>query len=187
MSGTIYFIAGEGCDTVKIGFTADAGVGGALNRMAALQVGSPVRLSLLFCTTGSQGNERALHRRFASFRSHGEWFRMEGFFRDFLIEFSHSGEFIGPAQFEAALAFHCGSYIPSYHYRDLGAATKAAERRRNPPHRRGCPCCYIHTPESRVAWLAENPGYDPTDPTTFDAPIVIDLSDPNGPVALLAV
>lgn len=68
----IYFIQADGVGHVKIGFTAndDAAV-----RLATLQVGSPVPLKLLGTIPGTLGDEKNLHRRFASARVHGEWFR----------------------------------------------------------------------------------------------------------------
>jgi hypothetical protein len=39
-----------------------------------MQMGSPVRLSILALTTGARDVERSYHERFAAHRLHGEWF-----------------------------------------------------------------------------------------------------------------
>jgi hypothetical protein len=64
----VYLVRGG--DLVKIGFTA----GCVAERMVYLQVGSPVNLTLLRVIVGDESAERALHKRFAHLRSHGEWF-----------------------------------------------------------------------------------------------------------------
>lgn len=66
----VYFVRAEVTGLVKIGFTQ----GDPAARMADLQVGSPVRLTLLGAVPGDRSDEQALHRRFAHARSHGEWF-----------------------------------------------------------------------------------------------------------------
>lgn len=68
----IYFIQAEGIGHIKIGFTDsdDASV-----RLATLQTGSPVPLRLLGTFPGLVEDEKNLHRRFASAKVHGEWFK----------------------------------------------------------------------------------------------------------------
>jgi hypothetical protein len=157
MSGTIYFVAGEGCGTVKIGFTGEVGASAALNRMAALQIGSPVKLSLLFCTGGSPRNERAMHRCFASFRSHGEWFKRDGWFAEFLDEFDHDGRFVGPLEFEAKLMFHCG-HLDHYNWKDWRAAETEANWHKYPDSRpENAPNSYCRRPR-KVSWKREDDG-----------------------------
>jgi hypothetical protein len=69
--GVVYLIAAG--EMVKIGFSADLGA-----RFAALQTTSPVKLELLASIPGTYATERDLHVRFATQRSHGEWFKREG-------------------------------------------------------------------------------------------------------------
>lgn len=68
-TGITYFI-GPDEGPIKIGFT----IGPVEQRMLALQVGSPVRLSIIASVAGPPKLERAYHRRFAAHRLHGEWF-----------------------------------------------------------------------------------------------------------------
>lgn len=67
---TVYVIQGEGGGPIKIGFTAR----NVHARLEELQKGSPVRLVLLRALPGERALERDLHRRFAAYRLHGEWF-----------------------------------------------------------------------------------------------------------------
>jgi hypothetical protein len=60
----------RGGDLVKIGFTA----GDVAKRIANLQTGSPVPLTILRVVVGDERVERALHSRFAPHRQRGEWF-----------------------------------------------------------------------------------------------------------------
>jgi hypothetical protein len=68
----IYFIHSldDPCGLVKIGYT-DRPVE---NRIAALQVGSPVRLSLLLAIEGTLRTEQLIHHRLRASRVFGEWF-----------------------------------------------------------------------------------------------------------------
>lgn len=72
--GTIY-VVGCGEAYVKIGFT-----GGEVEwRLKSVQTGSPEPLVLLASHHGrSIHDETALHRRFAEYRTSGEWFRRHG-------------------------------------------------------------------------------------------------------------
>lgn len=74
-----YFIAGAGL--VKIG-KAD----NVLARMAALQAGSPVVLSLVGLLIGPQATESFCHEKFREHRVHGEWFEFAGAFRVWIEE-----------------------------------------------------------------------------------------------------
>lgn len=67
----IYFIQDQTANLIKIGYTG----GDATDRMSALQTGSPIGLVLLLTIQGERPVETELHRRFASARAHGEWFR----------------------------------------------------------------------------------------------------------------
>lgn len=71
-AGTVYVL--ESGPFVKIGFTA----GPVSKRLAALQTGSPIAITVLAEIQGSAQLERALHARFANLRGSGEWFRNEG-------------------------------------------------------------------------------------------------------------
>lgn len=62
-----YLIAAEGSPLVKIGLAKSPTA-----RMAVLQTGQPMTLSLLWTCEGDY--ERQLHRRFAAQRMRGEWF-----------------------------------------------------------------------------------------------------------------
>lgn len=75
--GWVYFIRGG--DVVKIGFAKEVG-----DRLPKLQTGSPVRLTFLLGIEAKQESEGEFHRRFAAYRTQGEWFRMEGALSDFL-------------------------------------------------------------------------------------------------------
>lgn len=67
----MYFLRGEGCDPIKIGFTRCASV---KSRIAELQPGCPVQLRELASCGASVRAEQALHRLFALSRLHNEWF-----------------------------------------------------------------------------------------------------------------
>lgn len=68
--GFVYFIqAGNGGD-IKIGFSVSPG-----RRLAALQTGSAMHLSLLGVVAGPQSFELAVHTKFRAHRVKGEWFR----------------------------------------------------------------------------------------------------------------
>ncbi|MFD0074295.1 GIY-YIG nuclease family protein [Streptomyces sp. NPDC127166] len=62
-----YLIGASASRLVKIGIASDPA-----KRLAALQTGSPMLLSVLWSHPGDF--ERALHDRFAAYRRHGEWF-----------------------------------------------------------------------------------------------------------------
>jgi hypothetical protein len=67
----IYFIRSEGTGSIKIGMTA----GDAEERMPSLQTGNPSQLLVFGYMEGDRQKEAELHRRFASAREGGEWFR----------------------------------------------------------------------------------------------------------------
>ena len=64
----VYFIEGPG-GLVKIGTSL-----GVADRLKALQTGSPTPLRLIGDITGDTTTERQIHKHFAKYRRHGEWF-----------------------------------------------------------------------------------------------------------------
>jgi len=111
MSGFVYFIGPEALvyrpfleegACVKIGYTRQR----PLQRLAALQTGSPLHLVLWAYIKGSSEVERALHKAFAPLRSHGEWFyvtqRLWGLLSH-LGEEPNIGNFVNSADFTDAL------------------------------------------------------------------------------------
>lgn len=76
----IYFVeSGEG-GPIKIGVAIDVTA-----RLKDLQVANPIPLRLLVSIRGDYDDERSLHRRFASERISGEWFRGDGAVRAFAV------------------------------------------------------------------------------------------------------
>lgn len=69
-SGYYYFIHAPDVGMVKIGYSIDPE-----ERLLSLQIGSPCKLYLIAKYPGDVEDERALHARFSSYRSHGEWFK----------------------------------------------------------------------------------------------------------------
>lgn len=75
----VYFI--KGARLVKIGFAECPFL-----RMAELQQGSPTKLSILGLMRGQRKTEQELHKLFARYREHGEWFRYCATIRRFILE-----------------------------------------------------------------------------------------------------
>jgi hypothetical protein len=70
VSGEVVYVIGTpGSNTVKIGRTTNLA-----KRVADIQRMSPVPLAALWTHPGGHELETQLHRHFADFRSHGEWF-----------------------------------------------------------------------------------------------------------------
>lgn len=65
----LYVVGQPGTAIVKIGRSTNMPL-----RLRAIQTGSPVPLSVLWWHPGGQDLERYLHRKYAEFRLHGEWF-----------------------------------------------------------------------------------------------------------------
>lgn len=63
----IYFI--QGADKIKIGIADNIAW-----RMADIANMSPVPVQLIGFVEGDESDEKALHIRFAEYRTHGEWF-----------------------------------------------------------------------------------------------------------------
>jgi predicted DNA-binding transcriptional regulator AlpA len=74
----IYFV-GFG-SYVKIGYTTNP----IEFRLAGIQTGTPEKLTVFATVKGTPGEEKALHRRFAIYRTNGEWFRNEGELADYI-------------------------------------------------------------------------------------------------------
>ena len=75
--GFVYIL--RDVDRVKIGFSTSP-----RNRVASIQNMSGRALRVVACVPGTKQHEQELHERFASFRIHGEWFRIDGELRTFL-------------------------------------------------------------------------------------------------------
>lgn len=70
--GWVYFVSGAGKgDAVKIGWASKS----VADRVAGLQIGSPVELRALASVVAMCAFERWCHRQFADDRLYGEWFR----------------------------------------------------------------------------------------------------------------
>jgi hypothetical protein len=70
--GLIYFVEADGSGLIKIGYTDDNH--DPRSRLKQLETGCPFPLKLLGCVRGDRRKEGTLHRQFASYRSHLEWF-----------------------------------------------------------------------------------------------------------------
>lgn len=68
----VYLIAADDLEMVKIGRST---VRGVVDRVAALQTGSPVALSLVHSVPAPEWVETHLHERFKAHHVRGEWFR----------------------------------------------------------------------------------------------------------------
>jgi len=71
--GWVYIIGSDEVPKVKIGYS-----GTPKQRLRDLTAYSPVELCILAQRRGTYQDERALHKRLAAHRAHGEWFRLEG-------------------------------------------------------------------------------------------------------------
>jgi hypothetical protein len=70
IKGDVYFIA---CGAwIKIGFATKLA-----ERLKALQMANPERLTVLHTVRGTLQSEYELHRKFSALRGLGEWFRAE--------------------------------------------------------------------------------------------------------------
>lgn len=80
----VYFLAADSASLVKIGSASMLA-----KRLKGLATMSPVPLRLACYLRGGQVLERQLHKQFAEYRAHGEWFRHEGELAAF-IERTHA-------------------------------------------------------------------------------------------------
>lgn len=67
--GDVYFIQPAEGGLIKIGWAIDVSA-----RMAILQCGSPVVLTVIHSEMGTKKREKGFHKLFAAHRRHGEWF-----------------------------------------------------------------------------------------------------------------
>ena len=77
--GAIYFITMGMSGVLKIGFSTNLDA-----RLKSLKTSSPTKIVLLLVINGTMAEERALHKRFASDRVQGEWFRFSDEIRGFI-------------------------------------------------------------------------------------------------------
>jgi hypothetical protein len=78
--GYVYFIEAPSVHRIKIGWAH----GDLRVRLSGLQVGSPVPLVILAYMRALFEREAELHRRFASLREIGEWFRDDPLLRRYI-------------------------------------------------------------------------------------------------------
>jgi len=83
--GRVYFIAAEGLNVVKIGWTS---IGGIRLRMKSLRTFCPVPIAVLGGYPGTLTDELREHRRWAADRMQGEWFRRSKTLNDYIREVS---------------------------------------------------------------------------------------------------
>lgn len=73
VGGCVYFVGTREHGMVKIGVTHMLA-----DRFGEIQACSPVKLEVLSYRLGDRMMEANYHRKFAAYREHGEWFRLEG-------------------------------------------------------------------------------------------------------------
>lgn len=91
--GIVYFIAADSVGMVKIGMTSNLE-----QRLIDLRVACPVSLRVVYHRPGGRWMESDYHKKFAAYRSHGEWFRFEGELRSFIEIMVREAEKISDAQ-----------------------------------------------------------------------------------------
>jgi hypothetical protein len=72
--GHVYAIQAIGVGLVKLGYTAKD----VSRRLETLRLMSPVPLTLIWNHAATPDDELLLHKHFASYRRHGEWFDLRG-------------------------------------------------------------------------------------------------------------
>ncbi|RLF35595.1 MAG: hypothetical protein DRN03_04960, partial [Thermoplasmata archaeon] len=92
ITGKVYYFMSGFSDHVKIGYSSSWE-----KRIEVHQVGHAWKGKLLLLHDGSYRHEKALHKRFESYKYGGEWFRYEGELKDY-IESLRNGEEIKKAQ-----------------------------------------------------------------------------------------
>lgn len=81
MKQKLVYLLESGTGLIKIGCSKDP-----WTRCQTLRMGAPFPLTLIAQWPGSHPEERALHKQFAAYHEHGEWFRCEGAFADFVAQ-----------------------------------------------------------------------------------------------------
>ena len=101
--GLVYFVSGPGkTDAVKIGWASKS----VADRVAGLQVGSPVELRALAAVGAFAAFERWCHREFADDRMYGEWFKRTPRLMSFIDRLRDVGDVtsLTPTELRAMLA-----------------------------------------------------------------------------------
>jgi hypothetical protein len=83
----VYIIKASGLNQVKIGYSENPE-----KRLLQLQTGSSQSLELLLKIPATADDEKMLHRKFASYRTTGEWFNFDGDLARWVIGSNNSGE-----------------------------------------------------------------------------------------------
>lgn len=81
LTGTIYFVLSKELNRIKIGHTQRRDID---KRIKAIQGQSPSILVLMAIMSGSVADELILHKRFAAYHSHNEWFEASDEILDFI-------------------------------------------------------------------------------------------------------
>lgn len=81
----IYVLRAEELGRVKIGFSKNVP-----QRLARIRDGAPSRLALIAVAQGNRRDEAALHKAFAFYRVHGEWFSEVGEVEEFCFSLASS-------------------------------------------------------------------------------------------------
>lgn len=87
MERYVYFIQSNDGGLIKIGTALDP-----VERMAAIQFYSPVRLRILAVTEGGRKREHQIHKQFAGARRHGEWFAPVKELREYITQVKNGEE-----------------------------------------------------------------------------------------------
>jgi hypothetical protein len=84
----IYFILNPETNNVKIGYTA----GNIKSRLANIQTGNSVLLSVIATISGELQDEAVYHEKFTEYRQQGEWFYFGEKIRKFITEINNSND-----------------------------------------------------------------------------------------------
>jgi hypothetical protein len=79
VNGSVVYVIQCG-DMVKIGYSRNVG-----QRLAQIRTSNPGAVRLVATLPGGAAEEKALHQRFAEFRSNGEWFHRRGAMRRWIL------------------------------------------------------------------------------------------------------
>jgi hypothetical protein len=78
--GEVYFIGNLQYGFVKIGFSKNPYL-----RLMEIQTGCPFKLSIFFTQKGDYELESIMHNAFVEYRSHGEWFHINGQLENYIV------------------------------------------------------------------------------------------------------